>query len=131
MSFDVSLVVPGCTYCGRGKSAVYAFNLTHNVNEIVDRCLFVGGATSARGAANQRSCYADRSWGRLAGWTGAEAAVILNAALRVAYASDREAEFRALEPGNEWGSLESVRRVMTEFHHACEEHPKTIVEAHG
>jgi hypothetical protein len=41
-------------------------------------------------------------------------------ALVVATNPAREAEFRAMEPSNKWGTLESVVRVLRGFIVACE-----------
>jgi len=127
MSFDLSLKRPACDYCGRERDSVWSRSgITHNVNSIVDLC--IGSDVVARDA---RAGYAERSWGRLFGWPASEALPIVVRALDVANDTAREAEFRALEPENGWGSLEGVRDAFADLARACAEHPKAIFEAWG
>lgn len=112
MSFDVYIMVSSCTECGGDERTMYEFNITHNVNSIVDRCLVAGGATKAR---TGNSGYAERSWGRLEGWTVAEVTPIVDRALDEAIDPTNRAEFLAMQPDNGWGSLDGVQRVLKEF----------------
>lgn len=128
MSFDVYLDKQPCSACHRAAETVYQFNLTHNVNEIVDRCFKAAGSPVAKSNGNS---YPERSWGRLDGWTAADALPILEAALVVANDREREVEFRLLEPANGWGSLVYVREVMAQFRDACREHPDTTIRTWG
>lgn len=128
MSFDIYLEQNVCGHCGRGDGAVWETNLTHNVNEIVDACLVTGGAICAKSGD---SGYAERSWGRLHGWTAGEVVPILTKA--VAWANDpaNEAKFRSMEPTNKWGTLESVRRVLAEMLDACREYQSATIRTSG
>jgi len=128
MSFDVYLEYPPCATCGCDGHSGGSFNLTHNVNTIVDRCLVAGGATKAK---RDEAGYAERSWGRLDGWTGAEALPIVTAAVVAAHDVARLEEFKALEPENGWGSLESVQRCLTELLEMCATHPKARIRTSG
>ncbi len=113
-----------CPHCHRGGGPSYSFNLTHNVNSIVDLCLVAGGATKGKSDDNG---YQERSWGRLHGWTVAEVTPIVAKALDESLRADRIYEFKALEPSNGWGSLGSVRRVLSEFHEALLQAPQDSV----
>lgn len=128
MSFDVSLRSPSCDHCRRGGEEVYSFNLTHNVNDIVDACL----RTDANGpVAKEASHYAERSWGRLVGWTAADALPFLLRALAEVRNADRKAEFKAMEPSNGWGDRGSVERVLVEFVAMCRQYPEATIHAWG
>lgn len=120
MSFDVYIEDADCPHCNRGGESSYSFNLTHNVNCIVDLCLLAGGASKARSGD---SSYVERSWGRLHGWTVAEATPVVDRALDESHKPERLAEFKALEPSNGWGSLGSVQRVLKEFRDALLQSP--------
>lgn len=128
MSFDVYLNAPACGHCGRESSELWSRNLTHNVNEIVDRCLVAGGAT--RGIARETG-YRERSWGRLDGWKASDIVDIVSRALAESHKPARDAEFRSLEPTNGWGSLESVQKFLADLAAAVREHPNATVEAWG
>lgn len=127
MSFDLSLKYPACEYCGSDGKEVWDWNITHNVNSIVDLC--IGPDVLARD--KKGGGYPARSWGRLFGWPASEALLIVQRALAVANDPAREAEFRALQPSNGWGSLEGVREAFADLARACAENPKAIFEAWG
>lgn len=127
MSFDVYLEVPRCDHCKREAESVWDFNLTHNVNEIVNACLMAAGGPVAKDG----KYYRERSWGRLQGWTGADAAPILAKALAVSEEPERQASFRAMQPSNGWGRLEDVQRVLRQFVEACQEHPAAVIRVSG
>ena len=129
MSFDIHLELQPCEHCGRGEpEPVFDANLTHNVNGIVDACLVSAGAPVAK---RGDSYYRERSWGRLEGWTGAEAEPILDAALRECMKRERIAEFHAMEPENKWGSRESVEDTLRELLRACRQYPKAVIRTFG
>jgi hypothetical protein len=128
MSFDVYLEHPHCEHCGRRDADVFWFNLTHNVNCIVDACLVAGGATRAK---NDEQYYVERSWGRLNGWRAGDLIDILTRAAQVANDPDRADEFRAMEPDNGWGTLDSVRRKLDELLEACRANPSAFIRASG
>lgn len=128
MSFDVSIVRPACKCCGRDEEDVYSFNLTHNVNEIIDRCLVAAGAPVAKEPGHG---YEARSWGRLYGWSTDDAAPILRRAYEEAKSAARAAEFGALEPDNGWGSLDSVKDSLVDFAYAASSNPGCKIEARG
>jgi hypothetical protein len=119
MSFDVSLMAD------LGNKEVYSFNLTHNVNSIVDLCLKEAGDPVDKEGGHYFS------WGRLEGWMAQDALPYLLKALVVATNPAREAEFRAMEPSNKWGTLESVVRVLRGFIVACEEYPNAVIYTSG
>lgn len=126
MSYDVSLGNTACAHCGHEPTNIYAFNLTHNVNGIVDACLSPGfavnGASFPAGAT---------SWGRLHGRRAEEAIAIIERALTEATDPERTLSFRAMEPSNEWGSLENVQECLRSLLDACREHPNAIISACG
>lgn len=62
MSFEMSMSEPECPTCHRSGADVVDENITHNVNEIAERCLVAAGAGKGRDPARG---YAERSWGRL------------------------------------------------------------------
>lgn len=128
MSFDVWLERPACTHCGRSAGTVFEFNLTHNVNKIVDACLVAAGAPRAKEAG---AYYEDWSWGRLSGWKADDAGPLLERALAEAQSSSREPEFRAMEPENGWGSLDNVRTWLLKLSIACRENPDAVIWASG
>jgi len=132
MSFDVYLDSPRCNHCGSGGETVYSFNLTHNVNEIVDRC--IKGYECQNGpvvAKTGDSSYQDRSWGRLEGWKASDAVPVLEAALHEATDPERRKEWLSLEPSNGWGKLEVVVEVMKEFLAACKDNPGCTIRTSG
>jgi hypothetical protein len=128
MSFDIYLKAEACEHCGHGGGYVYSANITHNVNEIVERCLVAAGAPVSK---VEGSAYAERSWGRLTGWKAREALPFVDLALVVAFDPSRAQEFMALEPSNGWGSLDSVRTVMREFCEAMTKWPNAVIETWG
>jgi hypothetical protein len=121
MSFDIDIE-------SADGETLYSTNLTHNVNEIVDRCLVDGGATRA---VTSGSCYDTRSWGRLNGWRAGDVIQILKAALQEANNTDRAAEFQALEPTHKWGSLDAVQRTLAAVLHACGNNPDGVIRTDG
>jgi hypothetical protein len=129
MSYDVWLIAPACDHCKRGGEEVYSFNLTHNVNGIVDACLKAWGDVRAKDDAG--GSYTMRSWGALDGWRASDATPILERAVEEANDPRREREFRAMEPSNGWGKLDDVRRVLSEFLSACQQHPDASIRASG
>jgi hypothetical protein len=132
MSFDVYLRIDPCAACGRGEATVFDFNLTHNVNEIVERCLVAGGAGLAKRAAGEEPSYYDsRSWGRLEGWKAGEVADVISRAVAVSRDPARAAEFRGLQPPNGWGSLDGVQRCFDELLVACRDHPTATIRTSG
>lgn len=138
MSFDVYVSRPACSHCGRGEETAWEFNLTHNLNSIVESCLVRGAAMLqvplVTGGSEPRSAYADRSWGRLHRHTVGEVKELLRAARKVAFSAEYEAEYLALEPENKWGTLGSVREMLGKFVEridAGEFEDGWIVEARG
>lgn len=128
MSFDVYLEVAACEHCGRDETSEYSFNITHNVNRIVDICLVAGGATKAK----RKECgYAEWSWGRLDGWTAADVLPMVRRAREEMGSPARLAEFKALEPDNGWGTLVDTKRITDEFIAALEKYPRTTVRTWG
>lgn len=129
MSYDVWLVKPPCPCCKREFKDLGSFNLTHNVNGIVDACIRAFGDVGAKNADG--TTYEMGSWGRLDGWTAGDAVPVLERALAEANNPARLREFRAMEPSNGWGKLDDVRRVMAEFLAVCREHPDAKIRASG
>lgn len=129
MSYDVWLTKEPCPSCKRGYTSLGDFNLTHNVNGIVDACISAAGDIRAKNADG--TTYEMHSWGRLDGWTAGDAVPVLERALAEAMNPARLQEFRAMEPRNGWGKLEDVRRVLMEFIAACREHPDAKIRAAG
>jgi hypothetical protein len=127
MSFDVYLKLDACTHCGRGVQEVYSFNLTHNVNSIVEACLVASGAP----VGDLEHCYPDQSWGRLHGYKAGDMLPVIRRAYKVACDPAREVEFRAMEPPNMCGSLASVRLHFRRLLAACEENPTATIAAWG
>lgn len=130
MSFDIDLDKWPCEHCGRGGETVFSVNLTHNVNRIVDACLLANKQPPAA-RINHSPSYDHWSWGRLYGWSAIDAVPVLATAIYAANDPEREAEFRAMEPDNGWGSLESVRRVLGQLMSACQEHPECVIKVCG
>lgn len=139
MSFDV--------YLGKGS-----FNITHNVNQIVDRCLVAAGAVCAKpsdgwklpcspqeaGAmrtalalSKRETSYGDYSWGRLEGWKGRELVSVVEAAIRVADDPTRLYEFKELEPSNGWGTLDSVKECLRDLLAMCKDNSDDEVRVSG
>lgn len=127
MSFDVYLQRLMCSHCNHTPKVDYEFNLTHNVNTIVDECLLAGGATEAKDGNG----YANRSWGRLAGWKGSELIEILTKAHAFAVDKANEERLRATEPSNKWGTLESVRFCIANLRDKCAEFPDSVICVSG
>lgn len=133
MSFDIQIRrhVAACAHCGRGAADEYYgdLNLTHNVNGIVDRCLISAGAPLGE---RPERYYLDYSWGRLDGWRVEKALPILERAHQESLKEERQGEFRALEPANGWGTLESVREVFGRLLDAARQAPPdAIITAEG
>lgn len=129
MSYDVWLMKDACPCCKRDWPDLGSFNLTHNVNGIVDACLRAHGDVKAKNPDG--TTYEMNSWGRLDGWVAGDAVPVLERALAEAQNPARLREFRAMEPSNGWGTLEDVRRVMAEFLVACRQHPDAKIRAAG
>lgn len=129
MSYDVWLVKDACPCCKREFADLGSFNLTHNVNRIVDACLSAYGDVQAKNTDG--TTYEMHSWARLDGWTAGDAVPVLERALEEARNPARLREFRALEPDNGWGKVEDVRRVMADFLTTCREHPDAKIRAAG
>lgn len=127
MSFDVYLQKPMCTHCNHTPEADYEFNLTHNVNSIVDECLVAGGATEGKDGNR----HASRSWSRLAGWKGGELVEILAKAQAHALDKANEERLRATEPSNKWGTLESVQYCLGNLLAQCKEFPDSVIRVSG
>lgn len=119
MSFDVYL------HSDDGD-AVYWFNYTHNVNPIVERCLL-----SVPQVPTGKDSSASYSWSRLDGWKASAAAPILRSALALMSSPLMEADLKAMEPPNKWGSLCGVLKVTAEFYQACLDHPDAVISTHG
>lgn len=130
MSFDVCLTKPPCECCKRPYGTLFEFNLTHNVNKIVDACFVAAHAPTAR-SPKPGSAYNEWSWGRLNGWAAKDALPVLQIAYAEAVAPWRETEFRAMAPPNRWGSLDDVRDCLRRLRLACLEHPDAVIEASG
>lgn len=130
MSFDTWMVKDACTHCGAPATSVYEFNLTHNVNKIVDACLLVSGDPAPNGK-DPDAHYRDWSWGRFEGWTGEEAAPYLARAIEESKDPKRVNVFRFWEPDNGWGRLEDVQRVLQEFREACIKYPTAKIRVSG
>lgn len=128
MSFDVYLEPPECPTCHQRLSGGYEFNYAHNTNSIVDICLKEAGNPVAK---RRETSYCEWSWGRLDGWTAAEALPILEKATEIVMDPSREAELKALEPPNGWGSLTGVRECFRKFLAACREFPETTIRTWG
>lgn len=123
MSFDVYIQCPTCRVAG------HVFNLTHNVNGIVDEILVCAGAGEAK---TTDKAYGARSWGRLVGWTVDEVRPIISRAVGIANDPDREPAWRLKEPENKWGTLDSVREVLARFNERLLEAPSTsVIDANG
>lgn len=119
MSFDVYLqtTVVGSHGEPHGET-LYEFNLTHNVNEIVETCLVE--AAKAMGIAppvgtDEDSGYNERSWGRLHGHKVQDVVELVATASLISINPEYEATLRASEPANRWGTLDTVRRVFAEL----------------
>lgn len=126
MSYDIYVDYGSCGHCGRASESVDVFSYTRNVSQIVDRCLGAAGAGVGRRGEGR-----DYSWWRLDGWPVTEALPIAERALAESWKSEREAEFRMLEPDNGWGDLEGVRRVMAVLVKALREHPGGVIGVSG
>lgn len=129
MSYDVWLVREPCPCCKRPYTGLGDFNLTHNVNRIVDACLSAYGDIQAQ--SGDGTTYEMHSWGRLDGWTAKDAVPVLERALVEAKNPARLREFRAMEPDNGWGKLEDAQRTLSEFLDACRENPDAKIRASG
>lgn len=128
MSFDVSLEKAVCPHCREGGQPGYQFNLTHNLNGLIDLWLVEAGAPKARLPG---SGFEARSWGRLHGWVTEDAAPILALAVKASLDPARQAEYQALAPANGWGSVAIAKRVLGEFYQACVDRPGELITASG
>jgi hypothetical protein len=128
MSFDVWLVKNACTHCGAPVQSVYEFNITHNVNKIVDACFVAAGEPKG---LRPEEHYSDWSWGRLEGWLAKDARVYIAAAYAAAVDPANANRFHAWEPENKWGTLANVQDVLREFHEACLKFPDAKIRVSG
>ena len=114
MSFDVYIEVPECSACGRRSESLYQFNVTHNLNSIVEITL----APSRLKGCRPESGYVERSWGRLSGHTVRVVRPAMEAAEKILLDPERREEFRALEPENGWGTY---AHLVVVYHGFCEQ----------
>lgn len=132
MSYNLSLLLPGCPTCGAAPGDVLGgLNVTRNVSRIVDLCISSGRPDLKAKTEGFSGSTADYSWCRLHGWTGAELVPVLEAAIAAADDPGRRAEFVALEPSNGWGSLVHVREAFALLLACCREHPTAACEVRG
>lgn len=124
MSFDIKLE-KNCTHCGNTTFS-FDYNITHNTNEIVERCFdpsLVGKAEIAPDLAARKDLrradgspydgYNRRAWGRLHGHTAGETRGMLIRALMIVESDARWAnEFDTLLPDNGWGTRDSVTEAI-------------------
>ena len=129
MSFDISIEVPACSKCERGIETVWDINVTHNTNEIVERCMLA--ALDPPIGLRVGACYRERAWGRLAGWQCREVLPFLERTLAAMNAQERQAELREHEPDNGWGSVQSARTALEKLIEACKETPTGKIDARG
>ena len=129
MSFDISMSVPPCEVCGRHDGYVFDYNVTHNTNEIVDRCLIAAGSPISKVPNDDN--YPTRSWGRLNGWNGRDAAPILLRAMEEHADPRRYQEFLELEPPNNWGNMTTVGMAFRAFYDACITNPTAVIKTGG
>lgn len=126
MSFDLHLSSPTCPCCGRFDEH-QDWNITHNVNDIVDLALKAAGSPIAK----VDSGYAERSWGRLNGWKAKDLIPVLEDAYRYLLDLGNAGLLRFLEPPNGWGTLDNVKEVMGSILVACRRNPQGIFSANG
>ena len=129
MSFDVYIEERGCEHCGRKGDEAFSFNYTHNTNSIVEACF--AALPDPPVGKSPDSGYQERSWGRLNGWSTDDALPLVRAAMEVAMSSEREKEFKAMEPDNGWGSLDGVRSCFRKLSDALAVHPGCVIRTWG
>lgn len=108
MSFDIYVRKNQCSHCGR-HDGTDGHNVTHNLNEIVERCLVKSGCT-LEGLCG--SGYKARSWGRFNGHPVKVVLPALVAAREQLLAIENRKEWLDLEPENGWGTWQGLCQVF-------------------
>jgi len=121
MSYDTSILLDPCDHCGRHADVISLGNMTSNVGAMYRAAMpgpYPGGGRYD-GTGDPEPCGGLRG---LSGLRCSDALPILRAGL--AAMAEREAEMRALEPSNGWGSYEGAVAYLTEIADVCEANPR-------
>ncbi len=128
MSFDIYVRKNRCPHCGRSDDNL-SHNVTHNLNEIVERCLRKSGCTLV-GLGD--SGYKERSWGRFNGHPVKVVLPALVGAREQLWAMENRKEWLDLEPSNGWGSWQGLCQVFQDLLIDLETAlPEDLVETSG
>lgn len=125
MSYDTDIIIPACECCGRDEERIDIGNMTSNVGRMFYAVMpgpyEGGGRYSGNGEP-------DPERGGLPGISGlkcSDALPILDAGVESMIA--REAEMRAIEPANKWGTFDGALDYLCDIRRGCRKNPKGIV----
>lgn len=131
MSYDIYLKRAPCEACKRPAETDFDMNPTYNLTPIFDLALTgepLPNPDTSEAAVVLFRAPTDRPRGLrvLSGRKAEDTIPWLRKALGHVKDPAREAEFRALEPDNKWGTLEDARYVFAELLQAAEVHPSDV-----
>lgn len=107
-----------------------SWNYTHNMNGAINQALGLQPAGSTYNTARAVLFGEAPSWWRLLdGMSGSDGQALLARILR-AFAADQD-RFRAMDPDNGWGSLETLGPVLAEMLAACTTFPVGVWRCSG